>query len=124
MKRCRDAEFHIVLVGAIKAGKSTLINALLAYEYASTKVTPETAVLTKFKKGLDNYIKVSFYSRTEWNALWKIANEAKVTVFLEEYAKLGAENDKDKWLDQSDKSVVCGSREELVAEIQKWISSK
>lgn len=42
LKRCTSAEFHIALVGAIKAGKSTLINALLGYEYASTKVTPET----------------------------------------------------------------------------------
>lgn len=124
LKRCADAEFHIALVGAIKAGKSTLINALLGYEYASTKVTPETAALTKFKRGSVNYVKVSFYSRTEWNALWKSANDAKATVFLEEYAKLGAENHKDKWLDQDYKSVVCDSQEELVAEIQKWTSSK
>ena len=40
LKKCSNAEFHIALVGAIKAGKSTLINALLGYEYASTKVTP------------------------------------------------------------------------------------
>lgn len=124
LKRCADAEFHIALVGAIKAGKSTLINALLGYEYASTKVTPETAALTKFKKGTVNYVKVSFYSKIEWNALWKSANEAKATVFLEEYAKLGAEQDKEKWLDKEDKRIVCNSQEELVAEIQKWTSSK
>ena len=51
LKRCASAELHIALVGAIKAGKSTLINALLGYEYASTRVTPETAALTKFRKG-------------------------------------------------------------------------
>lgn len=124
LKRCTDAEFHIALVGAIKAGKSTLINALLGHEYASTKVTPETAALTKFKKGTENYVKVSFYTRVEWNKLWKSATDAKATVFLEEYAKLGAEIDKDKWLDQGDKSIVCGSQEELVTEIQKWTSSK
>lgn len=124
LKRCSEAEFHIALVGAIKAGKSTLINALLGYEYASTKVTPETASLTKFKKGTVNYVKVSFYSKIEWNALWKSANEAKATVFLEEYDKLGAEQDKEKWLDKEDKSVVCNSQEELVVEIQKWTSSK
>ena len=124
LKRCSDAEFHIALVGAIKAGKSTLINALLGYEYASTKVTPETATLTKFKKSEENYVKVSFYSSSEWDALWKSANDAKATVFLEEYDKLDAENDKHKWLGQDIKKFHCNSQEELISEIQKWTSSK
>ena len=124
LNRCSDAEFHIALVGAIKAGKSTLINALLGYEYASTKVTPETAALTKFKKGAMNYVKVSFYSEADWEALWKSANDAKATVFLEEYAKLNADAEKTSWLGKADKSVVCETKEELVAEIQKWTSSK
>lgn len=124
LKRCSDAEFHIALVGAIKAGKSTLINALLGHEYASTKVTPETAALTKFKKGSTNYVKVSFYSEAEWAALWKSANDAKATVFLEEYAKLNADAEKASWLGKNDKSIVCETKEELVAEIQKWTSSK
>lgn len=124
LSRCADAEFHIALVGAIKAGKSTLINALLGYEYASTKVTPETASLTKFKKGATNYVKVSFYSEAEWGALWKSANEAKATVFLETYAKLNADVEKESWLGKADKSIVCETKEELVSEIQKWTSSK
>lgn len=124
LKRCSDAEFHIALVGAIKAGKSTLINALLGYEYASTKVTPETASLTKFKKGRNNYVKVTFYTRNEWDTLWKSANDAKATVFLEEYADLGAENEKENWLGQGEKVIECESRESLVDEIQKWTSSK
>lgn len=124
LKRCADAEFHIALVGAIKAGKSTLINALLGHEYASTKVTPETAALTKFKKGSMNYVKVSFYSEAEWAALWKSANDAKATVFLEEYAKLSADEEKNSWLGKADKSIACENKDELVKEIQKWTSSK
>lgn len=124
LRKCSDAEFHIALVGAIKAGKSTLINALLGHEYASTKVTPETASLTKFKKGQKNYVKVSFYTENEWAALWKSANDAKATVFLEEYTKLDAEREKDSWLGQDDKSIICKTKEQLVAEIQKWTSSK
>lgn len=124
LKRCSDPEFHIALVGAIKAGKSTLINALLGHEYASTKVTPETASLTKFKKGSMNYVKISFYSEAEWTVLWKSANDAKAAVFLEEYEKLNAEAEKDSWLGKPDKSVVCETKEELVVEIQKWTSSK
>jgi len=124
LSRCSDAEFHIALVGAIKAGKSTLINAMLGYEYASTKVTPETASLTKFKKGVNNYVKVSFYSEAEWNALWKSANDAQATVFLEEYAQLNADVEKKSWLGEQDRKTVCETKEELVSEIHKWTSSK
>lgn len=124
LKRCSDAEFHIALVGAIKAGKSTLINALLGYEYASTKVTPETAALTKFKKGSVSGVKVLFYSHDEWDLLWKSANESKATVFLEEYSKIGAENEKEKWLSREELVVTCDNKERLVEEIQKWTSSK
>ena len=124
LNRCSDAEFHIALVGAIKAGKSTLINALLGHEYASTKVTPETAALTKFKKGEKNYVKVSFYTQSEWNDLWKSANDAKATVFLEEYAKLNADEEKVNWLGKPENKVECVTKQELVDEIQKWTSSK
>lgn len=124
LKRCSDSEFHIALVGAIKAGKSTLINALLGHEYASTKVTPETASLTKFKKGSMNYVKVLFYTESEWEELWKSANDAKATVFLEEYAELNADAERAMWLGKEEKSIVCESKEQLVAEIQKWTSSK
>lgn len=74
LERCSSNEFHIALVGAIKAGKSTLMNAVLGSELASTRVTPETAALTKFRssKGSD-YVKVSFYSIEEWNKLWDSA---------------------------------------------------
>lgn len=124
LKQCGDAEFHIALVGAIKAGKSTLINALLGYEYASTKVTPETASLTKFKKGPVNQVKVSFYTNGEWNALWKSANDAKAAVFLEEYEKLGADDEKNTWLGQPDQVITCDTKDELVIEIKAWTSSK
>lgn len=124
LKRCSNAEFHIALVGAIKAGKSTLINALLGYAYASTKVTPETASLTKFRKGNCNYVKVSFYTSQEWNRLWASAKEARAEVFLEEYEELKAETQKSNWLDQPEKTFQCGTKEELVDEISKWTSSQ
>lgn len=124
LKRCREAEFHIALVGAIKAGKSSLINALLGYEYASTKITPETASLTKFKKADTNYVKVSFYTQDEWAKLWKSANEGKATVFLEEYANLKADDEKDTWLEKDEKTLVCDTKEDLVEEIKTWTSSK
>lgn len=124
LKKCSDAEFHIALVGAIKAGKSTLINALLGYEYASTKVTPETAALTKFKKSDNNCVKVLFYTKEEWDILWKSAEDGKADIFLEEYKTLNADEEKNNWLGIAPRTVTCNTQEELVKEITRWTSSK
>jgi predicted GTPase/predicted lactoylglutathione lyase len=125
LKRCKSAEFHIALVGAIKAGKSTLINAILGFELASTRVTPETASLTKFRSSKDNnYVKVSFYSTSEWNKLWESARTSKAEVFLEEYKILNAEIEKSNWLDKGTLTFNCDDRDSLKEEIQKWTSSK
>ena len=68
---CRKPDFEIAFVGAVKAGKSTLINALLGRNYAPTDPNPETAVLTKFRSSEQDYVKVKFYSAKEWDKLWK-----------------------------------------------------
>lgn len=124
LQRCASPEFHIALIGTIKAGKSTLINALLGHEYASTEVTPETAALTKFKKGANNYVKLSFYSNDEWNELWKSAQDSNASVFLEEYAALNAELKKNEWLGHQDKIIDCESEDDLKNAIKEWTSSK
>lgn len=124
LEQCANEEFHIALVGTIKAGKSTLINAMLGHEYASTKVTPETASLTKFRKGEENYVKVTFYTKQEWEKLWKSAEDAKATVFREEYDALRAETEKDRWIGESSRTISCSDDQELVEEIRKWTSSK
>lgn len=124
LKNCTNAEFHIALVGAIKAGKSTLINALLGYDYASTKVTPETASLTKFKKAEKSYVKVLFYTESEWAKVWKSACESKATVFLEEYSSLSADSEKQNWLGRETYEEYCESKEDLSKAIEKWTSSK
>lgn len=124
LNKCADAEFHIALVGTINAGKSTLINALLGGEYAATKVTPETASLTKFRRGEDDHVKIVFYSTHEWDKLWQDANKAKSSIFLKEYTKLNAEKEKEKWIGHPDKTVVNSNPEMLITEIQKWTSSK
>lgn len=122
VERCKDPVFHIAFVGTIKAGKSTLINALLGRNLASTSVTPETAVLTKFKSAKEDYVKVSFYTSAEWAQLWSsISNNADV--FKQEYAALHAEEEKSEWLDHETITKTVGN-DALEAEIERWTSSK
>ncbi|PRX23227.1 dynamin family protein [Orenia metallireducens] len=125
VEKCKTPEFHIAFVGAIKAGKSTLINALLGKELASTSVTPETAALTKFRssKGKD-YIKLKFYNKYEWDRLWKSVEDSNAEVFKEEYSELNAENQKRKWIGSEDKYIEFDNDQNLINEIKRWTSSK
>ena len=124
LTRCATPEYHIALVGAIKAGKSTLINAIIGNDLASTEVTPETASLTKFCRAEEDYVKVSFYTVEEWNSLWKSAKESRAKVFIEEYNALNADQEKGNWLGQDNQKTACSTREELKTEIARWTSSK
>ena len=124
LSKCASPEYQVALVGTIKAGKSTLINALLNYELASTHITPETAALTKFKHADEDFVEVSFYTQKEWAELWKSATSTTNTVFVEEYEKLGAENEKPKWIDQPPQKMSFNNRAELRAEIERRTSSK
>lgn len=96
----QDSNFEVAFVGTVKAGKSTLINAMLKHEYASSSVTPETSVLTKFKYGGVNSLKITFYSKDEWDELWQSANKnkQKSAAFLNEFAELGAESQISKYV--------------------------
>ncbi len=125
MDMCRNAEFQIAFVGAIKAGKSTLINALLGQNLASTDVTPETAALTKFKasKG-KNYVEIHFYTSKGWNELWESVKKDKAEVFLEEYNNLGGDAEKDKWINKESIKIEIDNLKELKKEVKKWTSSK
>lgn len=126
LKYSSDSEIHVAFVGAIKAGKSSLINALLKEDLASISVTPETASLTKFRASETNQhrIKVTFYSHDEWDCLWRSAQEGKATVFINEYNQLQANTIKDKYVGKRELIITCQTISELKEEIFKWSSSK
>lgn len=125
INRCGDKDFQIALVGAIKAGKSTLINAMLKMDLASTDITPETASLTKFRNSKEgNYVQVSFYNKKEWSELWESVNKSRADVFLEEYKGLKAEEEKAIWIDHDEVTMQSNNIEEIRDEIKKWTSSK
>ena len=118
---CRKPDFEIAFVGAVKAGKSTLINALLGRNYASTDPNPETAVLTKFRSSEQDYVNIKFYSKKEWNELWQTVKEAER--FLELYRELDAEKIKDKWIDHNERHIELNNCE-VEKELSVWSSSK
>lgn len=119
-----NSEFQVAFVGTIKTGKSTLINALLDADYASVAVTPETAVLTKFKYSDSDYVKLTFYSRREWDKLWQSRTDDSDT-FTEEYNELKADNIKNKWLGHDDMLVrISDGYIGIKNELSRWSSSK
>ncbi len=124
-ERARDAQkfletenfLEIALVGTIRAGKSTLINALLGEEYASVRATTETATVTKFKKGDTAQMRVRFYSPAEWAEVFAGAKDG--SAFKSDYERLGAESIRAQYV----------GREDLVApfdagKLKDFISSK
>ena len=119
---CRKPDFEIAFVGAVKAGKSTLINALLGRNYASTDPNPETAVLTKFRSSETDYVKVKFYSSKEWDKLWKSV-QFDAERFMALYKELEAEKYKSEWVNH-DEMYTELENYEIEEELKKWSSSQ
>ena len=130
-----EGTFQIAFVGTIKAGKSTLINSLLEKELASTSVTPETAVVTKFAASQSDkhILRVLFYSYEEWNALWEEAIHAyncndietkdKVRPFIEDYNSSNADNVKSDYIGHGEMVFEFNNDEDLRSTISKFTSS-
>lgn len=119
-----NPSYQIAIVGAIKAGKSTLINALIGHDLASTNVTPETATLTKFKYSKNNSLKVKFYTVDEWDEIWENALDKKADIFLDEYNHLKAEEVKDSLLGRKEIYSEFDTIDEMKDEIARWTSSQ
>lgn len=124
VENVKNPSYQIAIVGAIKAGKSTLINALIGHELASTNVTPETATLTKFRYSEKNSLKIKFYTRNEWNKIWKDAVNKKADTFIDEYKELKSDEAKDELLNKKDVYQIFDDIEDMKKEISRWTSSK
>ncbi len=69
-KQLEDEHFLVSFTGQIKAGKSTLINALLfGDEIIPADDTPHTAKITIIKYGKEPKIEATFYNKKEWKIL-------------------------------------------------------
>lgn len=120
----KNPSYQIAIVGAVKAGKSTLINALIGYDLASTNVTPETATLTKIKTTDKNSITVKFYSKKDWKKIWNDAQKStNATIFKEEFDNLRAKEIECEMLEKSDVFKEFDNLDSMKNEIKKWTSS-
>lgn len=120
-RKYNDEKIEIALVGTVKAGKSSLINALIGAEAASVDATPETSILTKYRTTKNgNYLKIKYYTQSEWNSLWNTVKDKGH--FREEYDKTGAENAKYEYLGRKGETIEC-SRENLSATVMEWTRS-
>ena len=123
-----DPGLQIAIVGTIKAGKSTFINALFEDYIASTEVTPETASLTKFKYSEQNRLVVKFYNREEWNKLWKSVeeseNRSKNRIFREEYDSLRSNEIESSYVGRTDEIINVSDINELKEKVKKYTSKQ
>ena len=127
IRKCKDAEFQIAIVGVMKAGKSFLMNALIGTEIASVDVNPETAALTKFRSANGYYVIVKFYTGIQWNKLMDSVKDSNnkggdslaAKMKDPQIAKL-----KSEWVNHNDIKVCCDSLSELQKEVKKYTSSK
>ena len=121
-----EPDLQIAIVGTIKAGKSTFINALFEENIASTDVTPETASLTKFKYSSQNKLLVKFCSREEWKELWESVEEAerrtKTNIFRKEFEKSGAKSIENDYLGKSDETIELSNIEDLKKKVKEYTS--
>lgn len=119
-----DPDLQIAIVGTIKAGKSTFINALFQENIASTDVTPETAALTKFKYSTQNKLVVKFYNKEEWDELWESVKKtkSKISIFEEEFESSGAKNIESQYIGKSDETIEVSNIEELKNKVKEYTS--
>ena len=121
-----DPGLQIAIVGTIKAGKSTFINALFEENIASTDVTPETASLTKFKYSSQNKLLVKFYNKKEWEELWESVKESesrsKTKIFREEFESSGAKNIESQYIGKSDEIIEVSNIEDLKNKVKEYTS--
>jgi GTPase SAR1 family protein len=118
---------QVAIVGSVKSGKTTLLNALLGEEIGISDVTPETAVLTYFRKAEDNdknYLKVRFYTGSEWKKLRIDIDGKPDSVFSQKYREQGAEKEAEKWIGHEPITIEASDINALKAKMREYGSSQ
>jgi len=133
INKCKSAEFHIAVVGVLKAGKSMLMNALIGVDLAAVGLNSTTAALTKFRSSREgHYIKVKFYSEAEWKNLKESASSVdaqKQSAECEDtslYHKLNTDSAKtaaEKWIGKPSKKFKYSDLGSLREGVIRWTAA-
>lgn len=127
IKKCKDAEFQIAVVGVMKAGKSFLMNALIGAEIASVEVNPETAALTKFRSANGYYVIVKFHNRLQWEKLKESAKNSRKTgkdSLISRLTNPATVKMESEWVNHNDLRIECKNLKELQEIVKKYTSSQ
>lgn len=92
LKYLKEQKFSIGVTGVMNSGKSSLLNVFLGKEVLGTSVVPETANLSVMKYSKQNYAKVYYWNKKEWE---DIKNSSKEIESIANFVKDVEENFKD-----------------------------
>lgn len=88
----QDRALRIAIVGQMKAGKSSFINALLfPVDILPKAATPMTAALTRIAYSDKPRIEIQFFSKKDWQGIQSSANE-----YLEQYNRIESDIKSDR----------------------------
>lgn len=111
----QDRALRIAIIGQMKAGKSSLLNAIFFKENVLPEAaTPMTAALTKIIFGDDTKAEVHFYSKDEWQQI-----ENSSAQYRSEYSRIYAD-----LIDDSNKSPLFNNKVPLLEPSKTEIESR
>ena len=120
-------KLRIGVIGQVKAGKSTFLNALLfeGKEVLPKAATPKTASLTVITHAPENKLKVHFYGEKEWEILQERAlseDESDEVKVAKEVTAMARENgiDVEKYIRKKTLEKKYSSYEELLGELNEY----
>lgn len=123
-----ERKLNLAVIGRVKAGKSTFLNALLfdGNDVLPSAFTPKTATLTKIEYAQESAIEVEYYSTEEWQMLMDLAHskvisdEAQAAKELAE-AVAGSGIDTSKYTAKGRDIVELASEDSLIGTLNNYV---
>lgn len=123
IKELQEARFIVSFCGQIKAGKSTLLNALLfGEEILPAASTPHTAKITIINYAEEPYFEAVYYTEEEWKELKETLKKEKIeedritTTYFDKYLKPQLNNSINHGIYEDD---IIGKPKETIKDLSK-----